>query len=156
MMLSFHFSRKCVLFVLGATISLVSTTTPRHNDNNNHPSPKAASRPFDAQRSGFVMAEGGGVLILESLEHAQARGAKIYCELAGYGASGDAYHITSPEPTGAGLSNALERALRSVFCTSLVLGSQEAGMTEGSTYRFDGPGRARLSHLLRLVLAFVF
>lgn len=75
-------------------------------------SPKAASRPFDADRSGFVMAEGGGVLILESLEHANARGARIYCELAGYGASGDAYHITSPEPTGRGLSNALDRALR--------------------------------------------
>ncbi|CAN0093328.1 unnamed protein product, partial [Hapterophycus canaliculatus] len=76
-------------------------------------SPKAASRPFDADRSGFVMAEGGGVLILESLEHAKARGARIYCEIAGYGASGDAHHITSPEPTGRGLSNALERALRS-------------------------------------------
>lgn len=75
-------------------------------------SPQAASRPFDKDRSGFVMAEGGGVLILESLEHAKARGAKIYCEFAGYGASGDAHHITSPEPTGRGLSNALERALR--------------------------------------------
>lgn len=58
------------------------------------------------------MAEGAGVLILESLEHAKARGARIYCEIAGYGASGDAHHITSPEPTGRGLSNALERALR--------------------------------------------
>lgn len=86
----------------------MSAMATGHNDD-----PKAASRPFDAQRSGFVMAEGGGVLILESLEHAQARGAKIYCEVAGYGASGDAHHITSPEPTGAGLSNALERALRS-------------------------------------------
>lgn len=57
-------------------------------------------------------AEGGGVLILESLEHAKARGARIYCEIAGYGASGDAHHITSPEPTGRGLSNAIERALR--------------------------------------------
>ncbi|CAM9378540.1 unnamed protein product, partial [Phaeothamnion confervicola] len=79
-----------------------------YNDN-----PKAASRPFDAGRQGFVMAEGGGILILEELEHATKRGAKVYCELAGYGASGDAFHITSPEPTGAGLANALGRALRS-------------------------------------------
>ncbi|CAM9172502.1 unnamed protein product [Ectocarpus sp. 6 AP-2014] len=86
----------------------MSAMATGHNDN-----PKAASRPFDADRSGFVMAEGGGVLILESLEHAKARGARIYCELAGYGASGDAHHITSPEPTGRGLSNALDRALRS-------------------------------------------
>ena len=56
------------------------------------------------------------MLILESLEHAKARGARIYCEIAGYGASGDAHHITSPEPTGRGLSNALERALRCAYC----------------------------------------
>eukprot|EP00752_Nemacystus_decipiens_P007348 g6573.t1 len=86
----------------------MSAMATGHNDN-----PKAASRPFDTDRSGFVMAEGAGVLILESLEHAQSRGARIYCEIAGYGASGDAHHITSPEPTGRGLSNALERALRS-------------------------------------------
>ncbi|KAG5188567.1 thiolase-like protein [Tribonema minus] len=78
--------------------------------------PQRASRPFDKDRAGFVMAEGGGVLILESLEHAQKRGAKIYAELAGYGASGDAHHITSPAPDGAGLADAFERCLKSAGC----------------------------------------
>lgn len=73
--------------------------------------PQRASRPFDLNRDGFVMGEGAGVLLLETLEHAQARGAKIYCELVGYGATCDAYHITMPEPTGEGLSNCIKRAL---------------------------------------------
>lgn len=73
--------------------------------------PGRASRPFDAERAGFVMGEGAGILVLETLEHAEARGAKIYCELAGYGATCDAHHITTPEPTGAGLAGALEKAI---------------------------------------------
>lgn len=73
--------------------------------------PTRASRPFDAGRDGFVMGDGAGVLVLESEEHAKARGAKIYCELSGYAATCDAYHITSPDPNGEGLSRALERAL---------------------------------------------
>jgi len=76
------------------------------NDN-----PKAASRPFDASRAGFVMGEGAGVLLLETEEHALARGAKIYCELAGYAATCDAHHITTPHPEGAGLSECLRLAL---------------------------------------------
>jgi 3-oxoacyl-[acyl-carrier-protein] synthase II len=74
--------------------------------------PTKGSRPFDKNRCGFVMAEGAGVLLLESLEHAEKRGAKIYCELAGYGASCDANHITTPDPEGKGLKMALGRALR--------------------------------------------
>lgn len=80
--------------------------TDKFND-----SPEKASRPFDRDRSGFVMGEGGGILVLEELEHAKARGANIYAELAGYGASADAYHITSPRPGGETCAKALLRAM---------------------------------------------
>jgi 3-oxoacyl-[acyl-carrier-protein] synthase II len=73
--------------------------------------PERASRPFDRQRDGFIMGEGSGVVVLESLEHARARGARIYCELAGYAATSDAHHITQPDPEGRGLSLAMTRAL---------------------------------------------
>jgi len=77
----------------------------------NNELPQKASRPFDAGRDGFIMGEGAGILVIESLEHALARGATIYCELAGYAATCDAYHITSPDPEGKGLSLAMTRAL---------------------------------------------
>ncbi|MEM0965541.1 MAG: beta-ketoacyl-ACP synthase II [Verrucomicrobiota bacterium] len=73
--------------------------------------PEKASRPFDLNRDGFVMGEGAGILVLESEESAKARGAKIYCEVAGYAASCDAHHITMPDPEGKGLAEALENAL---------------------------------------------
>lgn len=73
--------------------------------------PKRASIPFDAERNGFIMGEGAGVVVLESLDHAKARGAKIYAELAGYGATCDAYHITSPAEDGSGAAKAMEYAM---------------------------------------------
>jgi 3-oxoacyl-[acyl-carrier-protein] synthase II len=94
-----------VPFAVGGFQMLKALSTKRCNE------PEKASRPFDADRDGFVMGEGAGILILESEEHAKARGARIHAELAGYGATADAYHITSPDPSGNGGANAVKMAI---------------------------------------------
>ena len=89
-----------------AGFSAMKAMSTRNDD------PAGASRPFSIDRDGFVMGEGGAVVVLESLEHAQARGAEVLAEVAGYGLSGDAHHITSPPPDGYGAQNAMRMALR--------------------------------------------
>ena len=93
-------------FVVGGFMKEKALAT-KFND-----TPEKACRPFNADRDGFVVGEGAATLILESEEHAKARGAKVYAELAGYGATSDAYHITAPDPSGAGAIKAIEVALR--------------------------------------------
>jgi 3-oxoacyl-[acyl-carrier-protein] synthase II len=93
------------VFGIGGFCVLKAVTT-KFND-----APEKASRPFDKDRSGFVMGEGAGILILEEYEHAKARGAKIYAELAGFGMTCDAYHLTSPHPEGLGAIRAMNMAL---------------------------------------------
>jgi 3-oxoacyl-[acyl-carrier-protein] synthase II len=94
-----------VPFSIGGFQMLKALSTKRNHE------PEKASRPFDADRDGFVLGEGAGILILESEEHAKNRGAPILAEFAGYGGSADAYHITSPDPTGEGGGRAIKLAL---------------------------------------------
>jgi len=94
----------CTPLGLGGFCALKALST--RND-----APQKASRPFDLDRDGFVLGEGAGVVVLEELEHARKRGSHIYAELAGYGATADAYHLTAPEPSGAGAYNAMRIAL---------------------------------------------
>ena len=98
-------SEASVIPVIVAAFAAMKTLT-RRND-----SPEAASRPFDKDRDGFVLSEGAAVVVLEEREHARARGARIYGELVGYGATADAYHITAPSPEGEGNARAMRMAL---------------------------------------------
>lgn len=91
--------------------------------------PTRASRPFDAKRDGFVIGEGAGLLLLESLESAQARGANIYAEVVGYGASGDAYHMTAPCENGEGMARAMQNALREAGISPSAVGHINAHAT---------------------------
>lgn len=100
-------SEGCITeFTVGGFMKMRALST-HYND-----TPEKACRPFSADRDGFVMGEGAAALILESEEHARARGARIYAELAGYGATADAYHITAPDPSGMGAIKAMELALK--------------------------------------------
>ena len=98
-------SEASIVTVGMAAFSAMKALSTRNDD------PHGASRPWDRDRDGFVMGEGAGVVVVEELEHAKARGAKIYCELTGYGLSADAYHMTAPPPDGEGAARAMQMAL---------------------------------------------
>ncbi|KAJ8599424.1 hypothetical protein CTAYLR_007983 [Chrysophaeum taylorii] len=99
-------SEAAITELMYAGFGAMKAMCTKYNDD-----PASASRPFDKDRAGFVQGEGAGVVVLETLSHARARNARIYAELKGYGATCDAHHITSPEPTGAGLAQCLRMAL---------------------------------------------
>ncbi|MDR1251905.1 MAG: beta-ketoacyl-ACP synthase II [Treponema sp.] len=116
-------TESCIVpFAVGGFGMLKALSTQHNNE------PEKASRPFDADRDGFVLAEGAGILVLESEEHATSRGAEILAEFAGYGGSADAYHITAPEPSGKGGSLAIKRAL------------EDAGMEAGDVQYYNAHG----------------
>ncbi len=104
------------MMVTGGSEAVITEVTVASFDNaralSRRMPPAEASRPFDADRDGFVIAEGGATVILEEREHARSRGARIYAELVGVGMAADAYHITAPDPTGAGAARAMAQALR--------------------------------------------
>lgn len=107
-----------------AGFTALKALSTQHNEE-----PTKASRPFDANRDGFVIGEGAGLLLLETLESAQERGAKIYAEMVGYGASGDAYHMTAPCDNGEGMARAMQNALREAAIDPAAIGHINAHAT---------------------------
>ena len=107
-----------------AGFTALKALSTQHNDD-----PTKASRPFDANRDGFVIGEGAGLLLLETLESARERGAKIYAEMVGYGASGDAYHMTAPCENGEGMARAMQNALREAGIAPSAIGHINAHAT---------------------------
>ncbi len=103
-------------------------------------SPETASRPFDKDRDGFVMAEGSGMLVVEEYEHAKARGARIYCELAGFGCTGDAFHITAPDESAAGASNGMKLAVQDAGLTPADIDYVNA---HGTSTPLNDPGETK-------------
>ncbi|MBD5553013.1 MAG: beta-ketoacyl-ACP synthase II [Desulfovibrio sp.] len=107
-----------------AGFTALKALSTRHNDE-----PAAASRPFDATRDGFVIGEGAGLMLLEDLEAARARGARIYAEVAGYGATADAWHMTAPHESGEGMARAMMRAMRDAGISPQQIGHVNAHAT---------------------------
>jgi len=119
----------CIVSITVASFASMHALSRRNDD------PEHASRPFDKDRDGFVLGEGAGVVVLEDLEHAKARGAKVYAEVVGYAATSDAHHITEPAPGGSGLALALRKAMRKGNLTPDQIGYINAHGT--STYFND-------------------
>lgn len=119
----------CVVSIAVASFTTMHALSRRNDD------PQRASRPFDKERDGFVLGEGAGVVVLEELEHAKARGATIYAEVVGYAATSDAHHITEPAPGGTGLASAIRKTLKKASLTPEHIGYINAHGT--STYFND-------------------
>jgi 3-oxoacyl-[acyl-carrier-protein] synthase II len=122
-----------------------------HNEN-----PERASRPWDLNRDGFVLGDGAGVLVLEEYEHARVRGARIYCEVAGYGVSSDAYHMTAPAPGGAGIALCMRNALKDAGLNPEDVDYINAHATStpaGDKVETDGAKAALGEHAYRLAMS---